>query len=66
MPLDSNPIHQLLLGFWQALSHADFFVRMVIGTLSAFTLLSLKQYIWRNQQGQHLHLGVCLLACLQN
>jgi hypothetical protein len=55
---DSNPNLQLQ----HALIHANIFCRMVAGTSSLLTWLSLlgqllKQYFWRNQQGQHLHLS---------
>jgi hypothetical protein len=56
--LDSN----LNLQLRHALIQVNIFCRMVAGTSSLLTWLSLlrqllKQYFWRNQQGQHLHLS---------
>ncbi len=57
--LDSDSNLQLR----HALIHPNIFCRMVAGTSSLLTWLSLlgqslKQYFWRNQQWQHLHLSL--------
>ena len=71
-PLGPDPTSQLSPPR-HSLIQAFMLVKASAGISFAFTWLSLflqfeKQYFWRNQRGQHLHLslnlGCLLLACL--